>query len=627
MQISIEIYALAAAALGLLAAAALLARRLPARLRAVLVVGAAAIIVVLVARTQLRSDLDRLQELRADHPLQRAEDGYASSSECRACHTQQFESWRASFHRTMTQRPSVTSVKAEFAGSLSLDGNRFTLSRDGDRYLVDMPRPAWWNGAAPGGRVQRPVELVTGSHNYQVYWLSSGNSAFLAQLPFVWLVHEGRLAPRRSVFIAPPGELGSDEYSRWNAVCIRCHTTDGHPNLDLKPPEVARSTASEFGIACEACHGPGAAHAGAMRNPLRRYAAHLGMRGESGMTNPRKLTSERASQICAQCHSVNVPTNEEYEHYLRSGFRYRPGDDLARTRRIVAENGKNLDPGYFWPDGMVRVTGREFHGLRASPCFQGGDFSCLSCHALHKPDTDPRPLHEWRNAQLRHFDERNGQCLQCHESLRKTEALEAHTHHRADSSGAECVNCHMPNTVYGLGKATRSHQITNPDVARDMAAGRPNACNLCHLDRTLDWTASSMASWYGTRRPTLDADQRKIAATLLYLYKGDAGQRALAVHSMGWAPARAVAGEDWLLPYLLDAVGDRYEAMGIVAYRALRQFRAARQLTPDFLALPPEARRAAVEKAIGPVAGGKLSEAELHRLRATRNERPILLKE
>jgi hypothetical protein len=482
------------------------------------------------------------------------------------------------------------------------------------------------------------VELVTGSHHYQVYWLSSGNSTFLAQLPFVWLTHEGRWAPRRSVFIAPPGAIGY-EYGRWNSVCIRCHTTDGHPNLETGPPQVARSSVSEFGIACEACHGPGAAHAATMRNPLRRYAAYLGMPGESGMTNPRKLASERTNQICAQCHSVHVPTVAEYQHYLKSGFSYRPGDDLEKTRRAATESGPNLDLGYFWPDGMVRVTGREYHGLSASPCFKGGNFTCLSCHALHKPETDPRGLQEWRNALLRHFGDGNGQCLQCHEPLRKAEAQQAHTHHAAGSSGAECVNCHMPNTVYGLGKATRSHQITNPDVVADLRAGRPNACNLCHLDQTLEWTASTMAKWYGKRRPTLDNEQRRIAASLLDLYKGDAGQRALAVYSMGWAPARAVAGENWLLPHLVNAVDDRYEVIGLVAYRALRQFAAGKDLSPDFLALPPERRRAAVANAIrapGPLtpapsrlisSSGEIDEAAIRRLRAARNERPVLLKE
>jgi hypothetical protein len=633
---NLEVLLLGVAAFALLAVALLLSRRLPVRVRGLLLVGCAALIALLAARTQLRSDLDRLWTSQADHPVQQIAEGYASSSACRACHPVQFESWHASYHRTMTQRPSEASIKGDFGVSLSLDGERITLSRDGGRFLADIPRPAWWNGPAPGGRIQRPVELVTGSHHYQVYWLSSGNSTFLAQLPFVWLTHEGRWAPRRSVFIAPPGAIGY-EYGRWNSVCIRCHTTDGHPNLETGPPQVARSSVSEFGIACEACHGPGAAHAATMRNPLRRYAAYLGMPGESGMTNPRKLASERTNQICAQCHSVHVPTVAEYQHYLKSGFSYRPGDDLEKTRRAATESGPNLDLGYFWPDGMVRVTGREYHGLSASPCFKGGNFTCLSCHALHKPETDPRGLQEWRNALLRHFGDGNGQCLQCHEPLRKAEAQQAHTHHAAGSSGAECVNCHMPNTVYGLGKATRSHQITNPDVVADLRAGRPNACNLCHLDQTLEWTASTMAKWYGKRRPTLDNEQRRIAASLLDLYKGDAGQRALAVYSMGWAPARAVAGENWLLPHLVNAVDDRYEVIGLVAYRALRQFAAGKDLSPDFLALPPERRRAAVANAIrapGPLtpapsrlisSSGEIDESAIRRLRAARNERPVLL--
>lgn len=633
-----EILALGAAAAALIVAALWLARRLPARMRIGLALGGAVVVVVFSARTHLRSDLDVLRAALADHPVQRPEDGYASSASCRACHTKQFESWHASFHRTMTQRPSAAAVPADFSTTLSLDGERYAFSRDGERYLVEMPRPEWWQGPAPGGRIQRPVELVTGSHHYQVYWVSSGNSAVLAQLPFVWLVHERRWVPRRSVFIAPP-ETIAGEYGRWNSTCIRCHTTNGHPNRDPGPPEVARSTVSEFGIACEACHGPGAEHAAQMRNPLRRYAAHMGLADDAGMVNPRKLANERGIQVCGQCHSVNGPTREEYQHWLKSGFSYRPGDDLAKTRGIHPEGIPGSDPGYFWPDGMVRVTGREYHGLKASPCFQGGEFSCVSCHALHKPDSDPRSLEQWRNAQLRHFDDRNGRCLQCHEPLKSADALQAHTRHRAGSSGAECVNCHMPHTVYGLGKAARSHQVSVPDVATDLAAGRPNACNLCHVDQTLDWTAEHLHKWYGKRRPALDGDQKRIAASLLDLHRGDAGQRALAVFSLGWAPARAVAGEDWIAPHLLYAVEDPYEVLGLVAYRALRQMEAGRSLSPDFLALPPEQRRAAVERALAAVpppnadprrligAEGKPDELAIRRLRQAQDRRPVVLLE
>ena len=53
-----------------------------------------------------------------------------------------------------------------------------------------------------------------------------------------------------------------------------------------------------------------------------------------------------------------------------------------------------------------------------------------------------------------------------------------------------CYNCHMPYTSYGLLKALRSHQITGPSVTTSVQTGRPNACNACHLDKPLGWTAT-----------------------------------------------------------------------------------------------------------------------------------------
>ena len=63
----------------------------------------------------------------------------------------------------------------------------------------------------------------------------------------------------------------------------------------------------------------------------------------------------------------------------------------------------------------------------------------------------------------------------------------------------------MPHTTYGLVKAIRSHEISSPNVRESVTARRPNACNLCHLDKTLEWTNSHMHDWYGTDR--LQADQ------------------------------------------------------------------------------------------------------------------------
>ncbi len=89
----------------------------------------------------------------------------------------------------------------------------------------------------------------------------------------------------------------------------------------------------------------------------------------------------------------------------------------------------------------------------------------------------------------------NAACLQCHSSFEKRP--EQHTHHLAGSSGSLCYNCHMPYTSYGLLKALRSHQISNPTVKASLQTGRPNACNLCHLDKSLRWTAQNLFAWYG----------------------------------------------------------------------------------------------------------------------------------
>jgi hypothetical protein len=128
----------------------------------------------------------------------------------------------------------------------------------------------------------------------------------------------------------------------------------------------------------------------------------------------------------------------------------------------------------------------------------------------------------------------------------------------------------MPYTTYGLLRAMRSHQISSPTVAASVQTGRPNACNLCHLDKTLGWTSEYLEKWYGTPRTPLDRDQQTVAASLLWLLRGDAGQRALVAWSMGWPPAQQASGTTWMPPFLSILLNDPYDAVRLVAYRSLR---------------------------------------------------------
>jgi hypothetical protein len=224
---------------------------------------------------------------------------------------------------------------------------------------------------------------------------------------------------------------------------------------------------------------------------------------------------------------------------------------------------------------MVRVTGREYNGLIESPCFKDArdparTMSCFSCHSMHQPAGDRRPAAEWANDQITPGMAGNQACLQCHSSMAAT--LTTHTRHGAGSEGSSCYNCHMPFTSYGLLKTIRSHQISSPSVASTVATGRPNACNLCHLDKTLAWTGEQLTAWYGQPRQVLSSDDpsEEVSAALVWALAGDAGQRAIVAQAMGWKPAQAISGTDWMLPHLAQLLDDPYDTVRFIAGRSLR---------------------------------------------------------
>jgi hypothetical protein len=600
-----------------------------------------------------------------NRPIQHQTGGFVSSDRCRACHPAQYLSWHRSFHRTMTQIASPESVAPSFdavrvdalpAGPMILERRGRVLWAD----FIDPDRPG-------GGRIQRAVVMTTGSHNQQIFWYATANSRVLGQLPAIWLPSEQRWIPRRAAVMRPPGPPAS-ETGAWNAVCVACHTTDGRSLFDTPfgsrhiDQQAADTTVAEFGVACEACHGPGDAHARVSRSPARRYWFHLSGRPDPTIVQPLRLEPRRSSQVCGQCHSVWEFRDAADERRANAqGLPYRPGDDLAATRFIVQPTSRleattlqafvDEDPGFvrdvFWSDGMVRATGREYNGLIESPCYKNATdrrrtLSCFSCHTMHQSADDPREAREWADQQLAPSATGNDACLACHGSMRAT--VTTHTKHHADSSGSACYNCHMPFTTYGLLKTVRSHQISSPSVQTTVETGRPNACNLCHLDKTLAWTAGALNRWYGTAKPVLGEDDATIASALVTLLKGDAGQRAIAAQGMGWRPAQRASGTSWMAPYLALLLDDPYDAVRFIASRSLGGLPGFETLAPDFLAAPSvrlATRTRALEiwrdrRVANPVApdaallfrvDGTFNAPVVNRLMAERNTRKVVYRE
>jgi hypothetical protein len=581
----------------------------------------------------LRASLPRGSESSVtNRPLEISESGYAGSQKCGACHPGEYSTWHASYHRTMTTVASSGTVVPSFAGTVSLGDQVVTLERQDAEFWATFDDPDWDGRDPVARRIRRPIALVTGSHHQQVFWYATGRKRLLGQLPSTYLIDARRWVPRRAAFMHPPYERPVSETGHWNAICIGCHATNGKPRFERPPgseplPHADVDThVAEFGVACEACHRPASEHVRANRNPWRRYLLHFRRSPDPTIAQPARLEARASAEVCGQCHSVwELPNaaSERQENY--QGVVYKPGDQL-RVSRFIAEPARHMDaprlrelldedPGFlsesFWPDGMVSVTGREYNGLIESPCYRRGNatmgtMTCLSCHAMHKSSEDSRPVTAWADDQLKMGMDGNAACLQCHTAYRAPTALERHTHHRERSSGSECYNCHMPYTTYGLLKTVRSHQVSSPTVQSTIETGRLDACNLCHLDKSLAWTSGQLAAWYGTPISDMPQDEQMIPSGAVWMLRGDAAQRALVAASAGRVETQQASGARWLAPLLAKLEDDPYEAVRFIAGRSMR-------------ALP----RADPGVEAGPV----IDAATVDRLMRARNNRRVFLRE
>jgi hypothetical protein len=57
----------------------------------------------------------------------------------------------------------------------------------------------------------------------------------------------------------------------------------------------------------------------------------------------------------------------------------------------------------------------------------------------------------------------------------------------------------MPRIVHGFDAINRTHRISSPSDPGILATGMANACNLCHLDRSLAWTRDQLLAGWGRR--------------------------------------------------------------------------------------------------------------------------------
>jgi hypothetical protein len=133
----------------------------------------------------------------------------------------------------------------------------------------------------------------------------------------------------------------------------------------------------------------------------------------------------------------------------------------------------------------------------------------------------------------------------------------------------------MPRMVYGLLDTHRSHRIQSPEPARAWRDDMPEACTLCHLDRSVGWAAREWSRMFG--RPLPDdlptGPDFALAESVRVLGGGDVVQRAVALRAL--TLERSYSSDPrrrlWAVPWLLVGLEDDYAAVRHFAWRGLRE--------------------------------------------------------
>jgi hypothetical protein len=373
---------------------------------------------------------------------------YIGPDACGGCHPDEHARWTQSLHRVMNARvddpgaviASFDDVRVPYKQGVA------RMTREGASLVMTT------------GDVRYRVTRTIGHRGLQEFvGVEDGGSGAEVRLPFGWWPRAGGWQPQVA-FDPWLDDAHFDAFAPvrepWAERCPWCHSTYpfaqriarasgprrvGHgleqrfqtaPGGDVL--DVARQVTT--GISCESCHLGGRAHAeGAPIQFMPRGAvARADLPAVPATFAEQRANATVINTVCAQCHSG-------------------PSPRLA--------------------DGTALRNSSEALDLEASRC---AGAKCTDCHDPHRADGQP--------------DERRAiaACVGCH----PTQAGAAHA--GTGHGSVTCLDCHMPRIVMGIDHYVRTHRISSPANAELLAQAAPNACNLCHLDRPIEWTLTEL---------------------------------------------------------------------------------------------------------------------------------------
>lgn len=238
--------------------------------------------------------------------------------------------------------------------------------------------------------------------------------------------------------------------------------------------DISTKTVTEWNVGCEKCHGPGSEH---VKTPV-----------QATIINPARLDYVHANDVCVQCHSQGQPlTNPIAGKYYDWPVGFHVGLNLADFWKLEEHKLGEQSFTHF-ADGTAHKNRMQGNDFVTSLMYTRG-VTCFSCHDVHGTENA---------ANLR---KPSGElCLDCHGPTSQNgphaASIEQHTHHAPGSPGSACVACHMPKIEQTIADVNvRSHTFHFVTPAKTDSLKIPNACTVCHADKSTEWATSAMKTW------------------------------------------------------------------------------------------------------------------------------------
>jgi predicted CXXCH cytochrome family protein len=378
--------------------------------------------------------------------------GYIGSAACKRCHESVYARWSKTRMANVVvdpkQHPEV--IVADFSQSDQL----LALARADSK------------SDSPVTFTKDDIALVYGTRWKQRYFKKVGDDYFV--YPAQWDVAHKLW---RRYFVANGTDWWAPLYPPDNfqrptgPLCDGCHSVNYN---------IATKTVTEWNVGCERCHGPGEAH---VNRPAR-----------DNILNPERFDYVHANDTCIQCHSQGQPlTNPIGGKYYDWPVGFEVGKNLADYWKLEDHKLGETTFTHF-PDGTAHKNRMQGNDFVQSLMYARG-VTCFSCHDPHGSENV---------AMVRKTG--NALCLDCHgpnsQAGPHAATIEQHTHHKAGSAGSECAACHMPKIAETISdQRVRSHTFHFVTPGDTDALKIPNACTVCHTDKSTEWATAALKTW------------------------------------------------------------------------------------------------------------------------------------